>query len=353
MGAAPGIYPMVLSGWKADLRTKTNAYPVTITGPGRLSSGETGVLFLHGDESLASHGDLSHQQTALLHLACNVEGRTTPWEMAIPVWTYDNRQHHAVHADLVSRKTLGLGRRDDFSLAEIRVRFRVLELSGTYYAAMRFCGGYAGFQYWPDREAKHAWWFGVWNNPEVGWEKHNLFDAVNARAGFQTKLQPPRARGDQNYANITNQGMPWEAGRDYTFVLTVAPHEDEKGEPWTRFFLKVLEHEGDRVRNEVPFGAMLRYGKCDQEYCHAFMEALGKKSNYQRRQMEIVSVHYRRAGSAQMEHADIAKASTSIVGADDGADRYPRATWLTGQGCLRMSSGGDTPLRPGELLLDY
>ncbi|MHB1033204.1 MAG: DUF3472 domain-containing protein [Pirellulales bacterium] len=345
--------PVGLSAWKAVLRTKTNSYPIAVTGPGQLSSGANGLLILHADESLASNADVSHQQTALLHLTCNVQGKAEPWELQIPVYTYNNREHRAVHANLINKQGIGLKPRDAFSLAEIRVRFRVLELSGTYYAAMRFKGGYAGFQYWPEREVKHAWWFSVWNNPDVGWERHNLFDTVNTQAGFQLKLQPPRSRGDQNYANITNKGMPWEPGRDYTFALTVDPHIDGSGEPWTRFSLKVLEHEGDRVRTEIPFGAILRYGKCDQPYCHAFMEALGKKSNYQRRQMEIVSVQYRKVGSTQMERADISKAGTSVLAPDDGADRYPRAAWMTGQGCLRMSSGGETPLRPGELLLDY
>lgn len=237
------IRPAQLSKWQAVLRTKDKAYPLVVVGPDRLFSGQLGIVTLSSDESLASNPDLSNQQGAVLHLTCTVQGETQPWEMEVPVWTYDSHRHHAVHADLVSRDSLGLTRKDTLSMAEIRVRFRVLELSGTYYAAMRFHEGYAGFQYWPDRETKYAWWFSVWNNPDGGWDKHNLFDAVNTQAGFETKLQPPRAHGDQNYANIRRSGTPWEAGRDYTFVLTVAPHTDDQGQLWTRFGLKVLEHE--------------------------------------------------------------------------------------------------------------
>ncbi|MDP6546465.1 MAG: hypothetical protein QGH60_21005 [Phycisphaerae bacterium] len=344
--------------WKGQLKTKSNSYEIGVRGPDRFVRGKAVSLELDIPQKLSAQPDLTMQRKAEIVLHCTMGNRGGIHVPPLSVYTYNNAQHKAVFASLIQAKRLGLNPKT-FKLDEIRVRFRVLDLSLTYYACMRFHAGYAGLQYWP-RNSTYAHWFSVWNRPGVGRDKRNRFRGVGSKKdGWVTADVPVRDRGDKNYVGIRNMTTGWRPGVEYTYCLKVQPVRED-GEDWTAFSLTATEHNrtdgskkggGDRT---LKFGSILRYGKYRLSYCNAFMEALGRVFNHQRRQMEFVAVSYRLHGAKKMSHIDL----NTVIGSggpadpDKYQDRYPRTSWLA-NGRLRLSSGGQTPLQPGELLLDY
>ena len=313
-----GSAPVTGAAWTAALQTDAHTYPVEARGPDGFARGETVALEIHVPAALANRADLTEQRPATLVLRCKAGSDGAAWTMRLPVRTYDNTRHRALHAALVKAQRTGKNHRLVF-LDEIRVRFRVLDLSHTYYACMRVKSAYAGFQYQPGHTPVYAYWFSVWNNAAAGWDKRNRFLDVGPKEdGWNTVMVPERDYGDKNYANIQNTGIGWRPGTEYTFVLKVRPHTID-GERWTALNLTALEHgrteQGSpaAVTRTVPFGSILRYGDHRLSYCNAFMEALGRKLNYQRRQMEFVHISYRPAGGGALQEVDLGTETTSAV----------------------------------------
>jgi len=344
--------------WKGLLKTKSNSYEIEVRGPDKLVGRKAVSLELNIPQKLSSQPDLTTQRKAEIVIHCMTAKRDGGHVLRLPVYTYNNAQHKAVFASPIQAKRLGLNPKT-FELDEIRVRFRVIDLSHTYYACMRFHAGYAGLQYWP-HNSTYAHWFSVWNRPGVGPEKRNRFRDVGPKKdGWVTAEVPVRAHGDKNYAGIRNMTAGWRPGVEYTYCLKVQPVRED-GEDWTAFSLTAIEHgridgaKTGRGGRTLKFGSILRYGGYRLSYCNAFMEAIGKVYNRQRRQMEFVAVSYRLHGSGKLSHIDL----KTLIGSggpadpDKYLDRYPRSSWLA-NGRLRLSSGGQTPLQPGELLLDY
>lgn len=352
-----GSAPVTGAAWTASLETDASTYDVSVSGPEAFSRGETITLEIHVPAGLARQPDLTAQRPATLVLRCKAGSEAGERTMRLPVRTYDNTTHHALHAALVKARRTGKNHRLVF-LEEIRVRFRVLDLSHTYYACMRVKSAYAGFQYQPGQTPVYAYWFSVWNNAKAGWAKRNRFLSVGPKEeGWTTVMVPERDYGDKNYASIQNTRIGWRPGTEYTFVLKVRPCTTD-GERWTALNLTALEHgrtqqgEPAAVTRTVPFGSILRYGDHRLSYCNAFMEALGRKWNFERRQMEFVHVSYRPEGGGALQEVDLRTVTTSATDPARERDRYPRSAWLA-RGRLRLSTGGQTPLRPGLLLLDY
>ncbi len=342
--------------WKGVLQTETNSYDVAVRATDILNGGKTIWLELDIPADLSARADLTEQRKAVLVLTCKMPGNTDNLVINLPVRTYDNTRHRAIHANLIDARRLGLNP-STVRFDEFRVRFRVLDLSATYYACMRFRAGYAGLQY-NSGASVYAHWFSLWNSPDGGWDKRNRFRGIGPKEdGWVTTEVPIREHGDKNYTGIRNMTAGWSPGVEYTYVLTVEPVRDDE-EDWTKVALTAIEHspttlgEPEKPTRILEFGAMLYYGDLRLTYCNAFMEALGRSLNYQRRQMEFVRVFYRTHGATDLKDVDLGTITTDGVNDDGKRDRYPTASWMA-RGRLRLSSGGQTPLRPGELLLDY
>ncbi len=328
--------------WWAELETDENTYSIPAVGPSRLAPGERGLLVLSPPRNLSYQPDLTLEQQALCRIYYVVSSESVPRTISYPVFTYDGRARRALHGRFVH-----LSGNEHF--AETSMRIRVLELAHTYYCAMRFNEGYAGLQFRPYEAdpSRYRHIFSVWNNSGFGEEHRNCFNGIGVNDGFYGFKRKPDKR-DQNYASIRNDELRWTPETEYTFTLSLDEITDSLGELRTRFTMCVTEH-ADEADASHCFGAIDRYEIQHGTLVNSFLEAIGGPEAFKRRQMEFVELRYRLAGQPEWQSYDFSTAETTV----EGDPRLPRAAWLTMDGRLRLSTAGETPRRPGTLLLDY
>ncbi len=236
--------------------------------------------------------------------------------------------------------------------------------------------GYAGFVAHHPPLPVQFQIFSVWNNPDVGPELKNRFIDINTADGFVPFERPPMQADsspvaawswsepglperavsteiyDVNFARIQNSVLGWHVGREYTYRLAIESIPDDAGELWTHYTAWITEHATSSAETDQTYryGTIARYGEWRQRHLNSFVEAMGQEYNHLGQAMEYLAVTARVAGEESPRQIPLQSLEVSeepFIG-----DRYPCASWLTGD-ALRVMTGGLPPPAPGLLLLDY